>query len=419
MKNKFVALLLSVSVLTGMTVPVSASEMQQEITELPAVETLQNDTVTESDSLEENCVWLGLKGSYLANADAALKRVNEIREEACREGVQDPRDPRDPDRKLTMADYVPIKWSSDLEYIARIRAAEASVYMDHERPNGTMCFTQQSPNGVQSWGEVLAWNNSSSMLNGIEQWYGEKADWVEQTGAVTGHYTSMINPDNLYVGLATFLRSGSGFKNTTSGEFSFESGLNETHMEAIKNTVQKIQVQKQAVTAYMAPFKKELAVSKTVQADFQANYAGSSFFGNSVYTLSFADAVEWSSSNPAVATVDANGVVKGVGEGSARITAKCGDFQASSVIKVKSGNAAVKVKKITGVPKKKTLKKGKKWTIKAKITPKNAAKITFKSSNKKVAAVNAKGKVTAKKKGKATITVKAGSLKKTCKITVK
>lgn len=141
MKNKFVALLLSVSVLTGMTVPVSASEMQQEITELPAVETLQNDTVTESDSLEENCVWLGLKGSYLANADAALKRVNEIREEACREGVQDP---RDPDRKLTMADYVPIKWSSDLEYIARIRAAEASVYMDHERSNGTMCFTQQS-----------------------------------------------------------------------------------------------------------------------------------------------------------------------------------------------------------------------------------------------------------------------------------
>lgn len=144
MKNKFVALLLSVSVLTGMTVPVSASEMQQEITELPAVETLQNDTVTESDSVEENCVWLGLKGSYLANADAALKRVNEIREEACREGVQDPRDPQDPDRKLTMADYVPIKWSSDLEYIARIRAAEASVYMDHERPNGTMCFTQQS-----------------------------------------------------------------------------------------------------------------------------------------------------------------------------------------------------------------------------------------------------------------------------------
>lgn len=93
---------------------------------MPVVETLQNDTVTEPDSLEAACVWLGLKGSYLANSDAALKRVNEIREEACREGVQDSRDPK---RKLTMADYVPIKWSSDLEYIARIRAAKASVYV--------------------------------------------------------------------------------------------------------------------------------------------------------------------------------------------------------------------------------------------------------------------------------------------------
>ena len=76
-------------------------------------------------------------------------------------------------------------------------------------------------------------------------------------------------------------------------------------------------------------------------------------------------------------------------------------------------------KKITGVPKKKTLKKGKKWSIKAKATPKNVAKLTYKSSDKKVASVNGKGVVKAKKNGKATITIKADSLKKTCKITVK
>ena len=43
------------------------------------------------------------------------------------------------------------------------------------------------------------------MITGIDQWYGEKQDWVKQTGGVTGHYTSMINPNNLYVGLATFI----------------------------------------------------------------------------------------------------------------------------------------------------------------------------------------------------------------------
>lgn len=106
---------------------------------MPAVETLQDHTLAETDSVEENCVLVGLKGSYLASADAALKRINEIRKEACKQGIQDP---RDPNRKLTMSDYVPVKWSSDLEYIARVRAAEASVYMDHKDQMERCIFTR-------------------------------------------------------------------------------------------------------------------------------------------------------------------------------------------------------------------------------------------------------------------------------------
>ena len=72
------------------------------------------------------------------------------------------------------------------------------------------------------------------------------------------------------------------------------------------------------------------------------------------------------------------------------------------------------------VPESKTLKKGKSFTIKPKLTPSGAeAKITYRSSNKKIATVNAKGKVTAKKKGTATITVKAGNVTRTCVVTVK
>ncbi len=41
------------------------------------------------------------------------------------------------------------------------------------------------------------------------------------------------------------------------------------------------------------------------------------------------------------------------------------------------------------------------------------------SSNKNVAAVNSKGVITAKKKGTAVITVKSGTKKVTCKVTVK
>ena len=73
----------------------------------------------------------------------------------------------------------------------------------------------------------------------------------------------MINPNNLYVGLATFICPDADFKNTTSGEFSFETGLDEGQAKAVKNKVQKIQVQNQGCKkAYMEPFKEKLASSK-------------------------------------------------------------------------------------------------------------------------------------------------------------
>lgn len=72
---------------------------------------------------------------------------------------------------------------------------------------------------------------------------------------------------------------------------------------------------------------------------------------------------------------------------------------------------------------KKTLAKGKSFTLKATLSKKgtNGRKLTFTSSDKTVAVVNSKGKVTAKKKkGTTTITVKTSNgLKKTCKVTVK
>ena len=69
------------------------------------------------------------------------------------------------------------------------------------------------------------------------------------------------------------------------------------------------------------------------------------------------------------------------------------------------------------------LTKGKSKTLKATVSPSNAANksVSWTSSNKKVATVSSKGKVTGKKAGTATITVKAkdGSGKKaTCKVVV-
>jgi len=83
----------------------------------------------------------------------------------------------------------------------------------------------------------------------------------------------------------------------------------------------------------------------------------------------------------------------------------------------------VKTVAVTNLPAKQlTLKKGKSFTLKTKVSvsgKKVSKAVTYKTSNKKVATVNAKGKITAKKKGTATITVYSkADKKKTCKIKV-
>ena len=284
---------------------------------------LPTDVTTASDG----CALLGVKGSYITDMQAALDRVNAIRKEACEEGVPDP---RNSSRKLTSSDYVPIKWSSDLEYIARIRAAEASLVLAHTRPNGTRCFTLNSPNGIRSYGEVLAWNNTHKFLPGIEQWYEEKEDWVNQNNnAVTGHYTEMIDPANQYVGYATFINPDARYSTTTSGEYNkYDNNLDESFGPDISNCTQTIEAQTSDITVGMSDFE-ELQAPNSVQADFYANIT------NSSCNLSVLDNnVSWKSSNTSVATVDAKGLVTGVQAGNADITAALSSLSATKMIKV-------------------------------------------------------------------------------------
>lgn len=125
--------------------------------------------------------------------------------------------------------------------------------------------------------------------------------------------------------------------------------------------------------------------------------------------------ITYQTSNKKIATVSAKGVVKGVKKGTAKITVKSGSKK--FVVKVKV--TAPAVKKIKNIPAKKTLRKGKSYQLKPRLTPAGCSqKVTYKSSDKKVVTVTSKGKLTAKKKGTATITVTAGSKKVVCKVVV-
>ena len=119
--------------------------------------------------------------------------------------------------------------------------------------------------------------------------------------------------------------------------------------------------------------------------------------------------VSYISSNPRIASVDAQGKVKAKKVGRAVITVR--------TAKGTSANLSIRVKKapakIMLSARKKTLKAGESNRIKVRFPAKSGSyKITFTSSRKKVAAVGADGKIRALKKGKTIITARSFNGKK-------
>ena len=128
------------------------------------------------------------------------------------------------------------------------------------------------------------------------------------------------------------------------------------------------------------------------------------------------DTLVWTSSNDAVATVK-DGVVTAKSEGTATITAACGNAKAECVVTVLPPIPA------TGVTLDKTalkLYKGDAAKLTAMVKPEDTTDktIVWTSSDKTIATVK-DGTVTAVKAGTATITAACGEAKATCAVTVK
>lgn len=166
------------------------------------------NAVGTKDDITTGNLSVKVTGSYhTETATKILSRLNEIRKEACDNGYKNPAT----GKALKSSDYTPLKWSADLEAIARLRAAEAGIYMSHNRPNGEECWTVVSDNNVKSYAESLAWN-FDGLMTGIEQWYDEKDDWVNQNSkAETGHYEMIISTTYNSVGVGCFYSKDKGY----------------------------------------------------------------------------------------------------------------------------------------------------------------------------------------------------------------
>lgn len=127
----------------------------------------------------------------------------------------------------------------------------------------------------------------------------------------------------------------------------------------------------------------------------------------------------WTSSNQAVATVDAQGMVRPVAPGSAVVTVRTanGSFTATCTVTVKQHAEGISLDKRTL-----SLSGASTSDLKATVAPDNATNkdVVWSVSDEKVATVDAQGKVTAVGKGEATVTVSTadGGLSDTCTVTV-
>lgn len=165
----------------------------------------------------------------------------------------------------------------------------------------------------------------------------------------------------------------------------------------IGNSVNKLTLNAEAATLYTGKTKQLTAT---------------------VYPKSALDkSVKWYSSNSKVATVDENGLVKALSNGTAVIICKTNDggITESCTVTVKTAVSSVSLNKAEV-----SVYATRSVTLKATVLPAEASDktVTWKSSNEKVATVNEKGKVYGVGSGTATITCKTNNGGKTASCTV-
>ena len=268
---------------------------------------------SDQDKPSQSCIFLGVHGNFYTDKEKALQRINEIRKEACNEGVKDP----ETNKKFKPSDYKPYKWSTELEFIARIRSMEGGLTMGHSRLNGKSIFTVEK-NEIRSWAENLAWNwEDANSIDMINQWYKEKHDWVTGGPGVTGHYEHLISSRFSYVGLGWFNSKYTKYPSCLAGAFS-ETAKGEDFIEEKKGIIQTVDVLKKNIKSYYLEGKKTMKTNETqiLTPRIQLSNPNLSIWPLKRYDLTYI------SSNSSIAKVDKTGKIEALKTGNVTITCK-------------------------------------------------------------------------------------------------
>ncbi len=270
-----------------------------------------------------NTATVKMRTYYNADVVAELVNyVNQVRYEACEAGV------KLNDKVLTKDDYVPIKWSYDMEEIAAQRSLELGIKKSASRPNGESWSSALSSGGQYSLAECRDTSVQSCMA-ALENWYEEKAMAVYSGDPDTADYARMIDPALVYFGIAAASYTAAEYSTeapTREGSyFDSASGYYTTDVEILIDEMN-----------FEASYDSPLKVGTK---------GGISIFDKYVELVS----VDYLSSDPDTVFVSAAGVTEGLKSGSAVISAYVKDSTGHPVIGADGKEIIVKAEiKVSG-----------------------------------------------------------------------
>ncbi len=289
----------------------------------------------------------------------------------------------------------PLSLDVNMTEQAMERAAQVTLYFEHEFPNGDALLSKLMNEYPSAYGytagENIALNQSSpsAVMN----------SWMNSTG----HKANILNSNFTTIGIGYFEGGWvQVFGGGTATSFSKPSNKSATYSIEIDEDV--------------CPINLVLSSSAAVTLDAGSSTTRTVRMRNSALTskqMTILNA-KWTSSNTSVATVS-NGTVTAVAPGSATITASVGSKSVSFEVVVPVRPTAVNISRSAM-----TLDVGKVSQLSASVVPDGTGiGITWSSSNTAIAQVSSDGYVTANAVGTCTITASAGSYASaSCTVTV-
>lgn len=299
-----------------------------------------------------------------------------------------------------------VSWSSDKEGIATVSNGTVTGVSA-----GTATITVTTEDGSKTATCTVTVSATNVAVTGVSL---DKTSATLKVGETT-QLTATVEPSNASNSTVTWSTSDAGVAEVNGGTITAKAAGTATitaeaggQKATCSVTVTAADVAVTGVSLNKATLNLTVGGNETLSATVTPSDAT-------------AKTVSWKSSDEKVATV-VDGKVTAVAKGTATITAKAGDKEATCTVTVAEANAD---KKVTGVKLNKdktTIKVGLSETLGATVEPLDAKdkSVTWSSDNTAVATVDKKGVVTAVKEGTAKITAKTtnGGFTATCEVTV-